>query len=148
MDPNFAGTYGDLSTLYRYQGHYDLWLDALKKNATLNDSQEDLALVNEIQPIYKQSGYKAAVNRIIELYKKRRERSYVDPGFIAEEYAFLGDKDHALEWLEKAYQEKTDEMATSYLINVRSWCNACLRQFQHKSMLLSCGSSGDSLWFA
>jgi hypothetical protein len=43
MDPNFAGTYGDLSTLYRYQGHYDLWLDALKKNATLNDSQEDLA---------------------------------------------------------------------------------------------------------
>ncbi len=112
MDPNFAGTYGDLSTLYRYQGHYDQWLDALKKNATLNDSQEDLALVNEVQPIYKQSGYKAAVNRIIELYKKRRERSYVDPGFIAEEYAFLGDKDHALEWLEKAYQEKTDEMAS------------------------------------
>ncbi len=112
MDPNFAGTYGDLSTLYRYQGHYDLWLDALKKNATLNDSQEDLALVNEVQPTYKQSGYKAAVNRIIELYKKRRERSYVDPGFIAEEYAFLGDKDHALEWLEKAYQEKSDEMAS------------------------------------
>jgi len=112
MDPNFAGTYGDLSTLYRYQGHYDLWLDALKKNATLNDSQEDLALVNEVQPIYKQSGYKAAVNRIIELYKKRREHSYIDPGFIAEEYAFLGDKDHALEWLEKAYQEKSDEMAS------------------------------------
>src|SRR6266436_358589 len=110
MDPNFAGTYGDLSTLYRYQGHYDLWLDALKKNATLNDSQEDLALVNEVQPIYKQSGYKAAVNRIIEHYKKRR--SYVDPGFIASEYGFLGDKDHALEWLEKAYQEKSDEMAS------------------------------------
>src|ERR1700757_1143588 len=33
----------------------------------------------------KQSGYKAAVDRIIELYKKRRERSYIDPGFIAEE---------------------------------------------------------------
>ena len=112
MDPNFAGTYGDLAALYRYQGHYDLWLDAWKKNATLNDSQEDLALVNEVQPIYKQSGYKAAVNRIIELYKKRRDHSWVDPGFIAEEYAFLGDKDHALEWLEKAYQEKSDEMAS------------------------------------
>jgi eukaryotic-like serine/threonine-protein kinase len=112
MDPNFAGTYGDLSTLYRYQGQYDLWLDALKKNAMLNDSQEDLALVSEVQPIFKQSGYKAAVNRTIELYKKRREHSYIDPGFIAEEYAFLGDKDRALEWLEKAYQEKTDTMAT------------------------------------
>jgi len=52
------------------------------------------------------------VNRIIELYKKRREHSYIEPGFIAEEYAFLGDKDHALEWLEKAYQEKSDEMAS------------------------------------
>ena len=112
MDPNFAGTYADLSTLYRYQGHYDLWLVAMKKNATLNDSQEDLTLVNEVQPIYKQSGYKAAVNRIIELYKKRREHSYIDPGFIAEEYAFLGDKDHALQWLETSYQEKSDEMAS------------------------------------
>ena len=112
MDPNFAGTYADLAALYRYQGHYDLWLEALKKNATLNDDQEDLVLVTEVQPIYKQSGYKAAVSRIIELYKKRREHSWIDPGFIAEEYAFLGDKDHALEWLEKAYQEKTDEMAT------------------------------------
>jgi serine/threonine protein kinase/tetratricopeptide (TPR) repeat protein len=112
MDPNFAGTYGDLSTLYRYRGQYDLWLDALKKNAMLNDSQEDLALVSEVQPVFKQSGYKAAVNRTIELYKKRREHSYIDPGFIAEEYAFLGDKDHAIEWLEKAYQERTDTMAT------------------------------------
>ncbi len=112
MDPNFAGTYGDLSNLYRYQGHYDLWLDALKKNSTLNDSQEDLAEVTEVQPIFKQSGYKAAVNRTIELYKKRREHSYIDPGFIAEEYAFLGDKDHAFEWLEKAYQEKSDAMAS------------------------------------
>ena len=112
MDPNFAGTYGDLLSLYRYQGRYDLWFDALKKNAELNASQEDLALVAEVQPIYKQSGYKAAVSRIIELYKKRREHSYTDPGFIAEEYAFLGDKDHAFEWLEKAYQEKSDEMAS------------------------------------
>ena len=30
----------------------------------------------------------------------------------SEEYAFLGDKDHALEWREKAYQEKSDEMAS------------------------------------
>ncbi len=112
MDPNFAGTFADLSALYRYQGKYDLWLNALKKNAILNDNQEDLALVTEVQPIFKKSGYKAAVSRIIELYKKRREHSWVDPGFIAEEYAFLGDKDHALEWLAKAYQEKTDEMAS------------------------------------
>jgi hypothetical protein len=53
------------------------------------------------------------VNRIIDIYQKRREHaSYVDPGFVAEEYAFLGDKEHAFEWLEKAYQEKSDEMVS------------------------------------
>jgi len=73
LDPNFANAHpwfgGDFATLYRYQGHYDLWLDALKKNAMLNDRQKDLALVAEVQPIYKQPGYKPAVHRIIELYK-------------------------------------------------------------------------------
>jgi len=112
MDPNFAGTYGDLAALYRYQGHYEQWLDAMKKNAILNDSQMDLATAEEAQRIFLRSGYEAAINKIIELYKKRKQHSYVDPGYIAEEYAYLGDKDRALEWLEKAYQEKSDEMCS------------------------------------
>lgn len=112
MDPNFAGTYNDLATLYRYQGHYDLWLDVSKKNATLNDGQEDMAMYAEIERIYKQSGYKPAVNRTIEIYKQRNAHSYFDPGIIAEEYAFLGDKDQALQWLERAYQAKSDEMVS------------------------------------
>jgi hypothetical protein len=45
-----------------------------------------------------------------KLCRKRREHSFVEPGYIAEEYAFVGDKDHALEWLEKAFQEKSEEM--------------------------------------
>jgi len=110
MDPNFAGTYSDLASLYRYQGKYEQWLDALKKNATLNDSAEDLALAEEAQHLLQHAGYTATVHRIIELNKKRREHSYVEPGYIAEEYAFVGDKDHALEWLEKAFQEKSEEM--------------------------------------
>ena len=112
MDPNFAGTFGDLAALYRYQGHYEQWLDAMKKNAILNDSQMDLATAEEAQRIFHRSGYQAAINKIIELYKKRKQHSYVDPGYIAEEYAYLGDKDRALEWLEKAYQEKSDEMCS------------------------------------
>jgi serine/threonine protein kinase/tetratricopeptide (TPR) repeat protein len=112
MDPNFAGTYADLALLYRYQGHYDLWIDALKKNATLNDSQEDLAIATEIERVYKQSGYKAAVNRTIEVFKQRRKNSFVDPGYIAEEYAFVGDTEQTFEWLEKAFQENSDEMVS------------------------------------
>ena len=31
--------------------------------------------------------------------------SYVRPGYVAEAYANLGDKDEALRWLEKGYRE-------------------------------------------
>jgi len=110
MDPNFAGTYGDLTVLYRNQGHYEPWLESWKKNATLNDNKEDLATEAEAERVYKQSGYEAAVSRIIASYKQRR--SYVDPAFIAEEYAYLQDKEQALQWLDKAYQARSEEMET------------------------------------
>jgi serine/threonine protein kinase/tetratricopeptide (TPR) repeat protein len=112
MDPNFAGTYADLASLYRYQQRYELWIDMLKKNAALNDNQEDLFLAAEIEKAYKNSGYQAAIRRTIEVFLQRRQKSFVDAGWVAEEYAFLGDKDRAIEWLETAYQEKSEEVTT------------------------------------
>jgi hypothetical protein len=69
-------------------------------------------LATEIQRVYKQSGYQAAINRTIEIFKQRRKNSFIDAGWVAEEYGFLGDKEPTLEWLEKAYQEKSDEAMT------------------------------------
>jgi eukaryotic-like serine/threonine-protein kinase len=112
MDPNFAGTYGDLALLYRYQGHYELWLDALKKNALLNDNKDDLQLQAETERAFKKSGYQAAIRRTIEICKERAIHSYVDPSFIAEEYAFLGDKEQAFYWMEKAYNVRSDDVIT------------------------------------
>jgi hypothetical protein len=112
MDPNFAGTYGDLALLYRYQGHYELWLDALKKNAVLNDNKDDLQLQAETERVFKKSGYQAAIRRTIEICKERAVHSYVDPSFIAEEYAFLGDKEQAFYWMEKAYNVRSDDVIT------------------------------------
>ena len=111
MDPNFAGTYADISNDYRYQGRYDLWLQMWKKNATLNDSKDDLALEEETERVFKKSGYKAAVLRGIEVLKQRSVHSYVNPGSFAAEYAFLGDKEQAFQWLEKAYSAKSDEFS-------------------------------------
>jgi serine/threonine protein kinase/tetratricopeptide (TPR) repeat protein len=111
MDPNFASTYGDLSTLYRYQGKYDLWLEAWKKTAQLNNVPEDIAHVEEVTRVYQQSGYKAAVMRGIELNKQRAAKGYFDSGRIAEEYACLGDKEQAFQWLEKALSERSEEIS-------------------------------------
>ncbi len=111
MDPNFPGTHGDLSSLYRYQGKYDLWIEESQKATQLFNDPEDIAQQAEVAKVYRQSGYKAAMMRQIELYKQRMAKGFVDPGKIAEEYAYLGDKEQAFQWLEKAYSARSEEIS-------------------------------------
>ncbi len=47
------------------------------------------------------------MKRLVALREEQTNRIYVDPGAIAEDYARLGEKDHAFSWLEKAYREKS-----------------------------------------
>jgi len=50
---------------------------------------------------------KEAIKLIYELKNRRREE-YVRPYILAEDYAALGEKDEAMDWLEKAYEERDD----------------------------------------
>lgn len=62
--------------------------------------------------IYGRSGQEIqaerALNRLLELNR----RQAVDPKFIADAYAGLGDKDQSLAWLEKAYAQHSNELVT------------------------------------
>ncbi len=110
MDANFAATHGDIGLLYRYQGHYDLWLDEWKKLNALNDDRDGIADMQEVSKVFAASGYKPAVARYIELLKQREPHTYVDPGVIAEESSFLGDKEQAFFWLEKAFAARSEHL--------------------------------------
>jgi TolB-like protein/tRNA A-37 threonylcarbamoyl transferase component Bud32 len=44
--------------------------------------------------------------RVIRALEARERRQWVDPDFIAWAYAGIGDRDHAMEWAEKAFQRK------------------------------------------
>jgi Tfp pilus assembly protein PilF len=110
IDPNFAPAHYDLSFTYREMGKYDLWLEEWRKGANLADDREDLGIADDVARVYATSGYRAAVNRIVELRKKLANRSYVDPASIAYNYAALGDKDQTFYWLEKAYSEKAGRL--------------------------------------
>ncbi len=46
--------------------------------------------------------------RVLEKLGGGAEKEYVDPGELAFDYLQLGDKEHAIEWLEKAYREKSE----------------------------------------
>jgi len=60
---------------------------------------------------YAQAGYPGAMRRAAETLAERSTSTYVSAHLIAELYACAGDKDRALEWLEKAYEERRQEMA-------------------------------------
>ena len=57
---------------------------------------------------FRSGGKEGALRRGIEtqLAQRKAARSFVSPYWIAQNYAQLGDKDHAFEWLEIAYQER------------------------------------------
>jgi TolB-like protein/Tfp pilus assembly protein PilF/predicted Ser/Thr protein kinase len=110
MDPNYASVHDNLANAYFDMGKYDLWLEEWKKADALYPDPEQLAIAEEAARAYAKSGSKAAITRRIELNKQLAQRRYVDPGWIAYDYAALGDKDQTFFWLEKAYSAKAESL--------------------------------------
>ncbi len=110
IDPNYASAHSNLSQTYQDMGEYDLWLKEWNKASTLANDREDLAIAEEVARAYAKGGLRAALSRDIELRKQLVQRRFVDFGFIAYDYAALGDKDQTFYWLEKAYAQKAGSL--------------------------------------
>ena len=55
---------------------------------------------------YAKSGYEGAMSLLAKKLEEHAQKSYIQPVWIARLYAHGRDKDHALYWLEKAYEER------------------------------------------
>jgi tetratricopeptide (TPR) repeat protein len=53
-------------------------------------------------------GKKKEATKLIYELKDKRRREYLRPYILAEDYAALGEKNEAMDWLEKAYEERDD----------------------------------------
>ena len=106
MDPNFVSQHFNLAFVYQDMGMYNLWMEELKKGVALSNDPEETEINDEVARVYARSGFKAANAKDAELRERLAKRRYVDPGYIAFDYAEIGDKEQAFAWLEKAYAEK------------------------------------------
>lgn len=88
---------------------------ALRELGRLNES---LAAIQEFQKFFHQPSYGMAVTyarmgrmsdarALIHALEERERKEWVDPDIIAFAYAGIGDRDHAMKWLEKAFARKT-----------------------------------------
>ena len=75
--------------------------------------------VEALERGYAEGGYPGAMRRAAEKLAERSNLIYVDARLIAELYACAGEKEQALRWLEKAYEDRVLEMV--YLSDEPAW---------------------------
>jgi TolB-like protein/DNA-binding winged helix-turn-helix (wHTH) protein len=110
-EPNWWDAHQGLWQAFHMKGMYDeAFTEAKNFYAALGDSR----VVAVLESGQAEGGYREAMRRAAVTLAARSEQTYVKPWSIASVYAYAGDKDRALEWLEKAYQE-----GASYLVFLR-----------------------------
>jgi TolB-like protein/DNA-binding winged helix-turn-helix (wHTH) protein/Flp pilus assembly protein TadD len=93
------GLYG-LGLAYQAQGKFDMAILCLKK--------QNLQQGFDVATVYAASGNPAEARRRLDESIRRlgETKSYVRPGWVAEVYVGLGDKDEAMRWLEQGFKER------------------------------------------
>ena len=107
MDPNF-NVYGDRANVDFELGRFDQWIADSRKNAQMLDDPQVKAQVEAAARALPRGGMPAAIRAQIEEQLRQKARGlYVDPAGIAYNYAYIGDKEQTLHWLDVAVGERS-----------------------------------------
>jgi TolB-like protein/DNA-binding winged helix-turn-helix (wHTH) protein len=130
LDPNFRLIHGWLMEAYVRKGMYK---EAVRERQKLvGDSNEAATL----EAVFKGSGYSGILRRDVTSMKESSKRSYVPADILASIFAELDDKEEALRWLEKAYEERDSGVA---LLNVSPEYDKLRSDPRFQALLLKVG---------
>jgi len=103
IDPNFYYAHRFLGVVLEMKGDFAGAIGAYQKARALNDDSRILALLAHT---YGSSGNKTEAIKILEQLKQLSKERYVSAYSFALVHLALGDKDEALGWLEKSYEDR------------------------------------------
>jgi tetratricopeptide (TPR) repeat protein len=106
MEPNYGLTHWYLGMAYEEKANYGEALAELQKGKDL--LKENVGVEADIGHAYAVSGAKEQAQKVINELQELSNQRYVSSYHIALIYTGLGEKDRAFEWLEKAYEERSD----------------------------------------
>jgi len=109
LDANFSTARYGLAPAYERKGMYKEAISEYQKALTAEGDAQTAALRGDT---YARSGYKNAIRAWVNDEIRRSSHDYVSPFGIAQQYATLGEKDSTMEWLEKAYQDRSVDLVT------------------------------------
>ncbi len=101
IDADFTVAHARLQETYEQKGMYEQAIVEIQR--TDNERRRQAPL---LQAAYRAGGARGYWQKLLELTMDRAKREYVTPSRVARIYARLGVETQALEWLEKAYQER------------------------------------------
>jgi eukaryotic-like serine/threonine-protein kinase len=121
-NPSFGATYIFLGRAYWGERKYSEALREFKTAAQLMGDKNQSEFVVALDTGFHSGGWPGALRKAIEvlLAQRKSKNGYVSPLVIAELYADLGDKDHAFEWLNTAFQERVygiDGIRTNFTLD-------------------------------
>jgi len=108
LDPNFAIAHSRLGWAYLQKGlQRDAVEQFLRGNSLASESPE---AVTELKQSFLRFGMQGYWRRSLELEQQKAKHRYVSAYDIAVLYARLGEKEQALSWLDKAYEERSSSL--------------------------------------
>ena len=103
LNPNNRGAYQRCSEVYASKGVYEEAVAAYQKFLTLGGvSEEEVA---GLEDAYQTSGKEGYWRWMLDYWTERAKQEYVPRMSFSRIYAYLGDKDQAMRWLEEGYKE-------------------------------------------
>jgi TolB-like protein/DNA-binding winged helix-turn-helix (wHTH) protein/Tfp pilus assembly protein PilF len=104
MDPNFALAHNQLAQAYLQKHMYSEAVAELQQAIRLSGNSP--TCIANLARAYVASGKRSEAIKLLNDLKKRSISGYSNGSEIATIYASLGDTDQAMNWLEKAYEER------------------------------------------
>jgi serine/threonine-protein kinase len=113
LDPGFLFAHLWLGMAYEMQERYDEAIGELTKAVeTLGESMLEWRAT--IAHALAKAGRHAEAEKLLEELKQWAERRYIDPFWLGVVHAGLGESDHAMDYLERAADDRSFHMLMSY----------------------------------
>lgn len=106
LEPNFVFASVQIGWAYGQQGKYQEALAELHKARQLPGGFA--IATSELGYVHALSGRKVEAQKMIEELKSRPPGEYIDPYYIAIIYLGLGDRQQTFDWLDKAYEARSN----------------------------------------
>ena len=106
MDPDFVLPHLVLGQAYEQKKMYDQAITELRRAVDI--SQSSAPAIAALARTYAVSGRTTEARKLLDQLMEQSKKRYVSPFYVAIVYAGLGENDQALDWIEKAYKDRSN----------------------------------------